>query len=84
MENTPESIVDNFGFKSVRASTKNEHLKSFVIDFYNVVHNIELKRVSSEIQSNLSKDIKRINEGPLLFIRADKTKNFLRTTITNN
>ena len=38
-----------------------------------MVRNIEFKRVSSEFQSNLSKDIKRINEDPLLFI-PDKTK----------
>ena len=38
-----------------------------------MVRNIEFKRVSSEFQSNLSKDIKRINEDPLLFI-SDKTK----------
>ena len=38
-----------------------------------MVRNIEFKRVSSEFQSNLSKDIKLINEDPLLFI-PDKTK----------
>ena len=38
-----------------------------------MVRNIKFKRVSSEFQSNLSKDIKLINEDPLLFI-PDKTK----------
>ena len=27
-DNTPETIVDNFGFKSVRAPPKNEHLNA--------------------------------------------------------
>ena len=38
-----------------------------------MVRNIEFKRVSSEFQSNLSKDIECINEYWLLFIPADKT-----------
>ena len=43
-----------------------------------MVRNIEFKRVSSEFQSKLSKDIKRINEDPLLFIPADKTNNLYK------
>ena len=27
-DNTPETIADNFGFKSVRAPPKNEHLNA--------------------------------------------------------
>ena len=70
-----ETIVDKFGFKSVRTPPKNEHLNAFESDLYDMVRNIEYKRVSSEFQSNLSKDIKHINEDPLLFIPADKTNN---------
>ena len=43
-----------------------------------MVRNIDFKRVSSEFQSNLSKDIKRINEDPLLFILADKANNLYK------
>ena len=63
-ENTPETTVGNFGFKSVRTPPKNEHLNEFETDLYDMVPNIEFKRVSSEFQSNLSKDIKCINEDP--------------------
>ena len=77
-ENTPETIVDNFGFKSVRTPLKNEHLNAFETDLYDMVRNIEFKRVSSGFQSNLSKDIKRINEDPLLFIPAEKTNNLYK------
>ena len=74
-ENTPESVVDSFGFKSVRTPPKNEHLNAFESDLYDMVRNIEFKRVSIEFQSNLSKDIKLITEDPLLFIPVDKTNN---------
>ena len=49
-----------------------------------MVCNIELKRVSSEFQSNLSKDIKRINEDLLLFIPADKTGNLYKLSKDND
>ena len=82
-DNTPEKIVDNFGFKSVKTPPKNEHLNAFEADLYDIVRNIKFKRVSSEFQSNLSKDIKRINEDPLLFILADKTKNLRKLAKDN-
>ena len=44
-QNTLEALVDNFGFKSVRAPPKNEHLNAFEADLYDMVHNIEFKRV---------------------------------------
>ena len=79
----PESIVDSFGFKSVRTPLNNEHLHAFESDLYDMVRNIEFKRVSSEFQSNLSKDIKLINEDPLLFIPADKTNNLYKLSKDN-
>ena len=48
-----------------------------------MVRKIEFERVSSEFQSNLSKDIKRINEDPLLFIPADKTNNLYKLSKDN-
>ena len=44
---------------------------------------IEFNRVRSEFQSNLSKDIKRINEDRLLFIFADKTNNLYKLSKDN-
>ena len=70
LDNTPEKTVNNFGFKSVKTPPKNEHLNAFEADLYDMVRNIEFKRVSSEFQSKLSKDIKPINEDSLLFIPA--------------
>ena len=82
-DDTPEKTVDNFGFKSIKTPPKNEHLNAFEADLYDIVRNIKFNRVSSEFQSNLSKDIKRINEDPLLFILADKTKNLCRLAKDN-
>ena len=48
-----------------------------------MVRNIEFKRVSSKFQSNLSKDIKLIDEDPLLFIPADKTNNLYKLSKDN-
>ena len=64
------TIPDNFGLKSIRTPSKNEHLNAFEL-------------VSSEFQSNLSKDIKRINEDPLLFLPADKTNNLYNLSKDN-
>ena len=64
------TIPDNFGLKSIRTPPKNEHLNAFEL-------------VSSEFQSNLSKDIKRINEDLLLFIPADKTNNLYNLSKDN-
>ena len=48
-----------------------------------MLRNIEFKRVSSEFPNKLSKDIKRINEDPLLFIPADKTNNLYKLSKDN-
>ena len=82
-DNTPEKTVDNFGFKSVKTPPKNEHLIAFEADLYDMLRNIEFKRVSSEFPNKLSKDIKRINEDPLLFIPADKTSNLYKLSNDN-
>ena len=62
------------------------HLNASETDLHDMVRNIEFKKVSSEIQSNLSKDIKRINEDLyFLFLLTKRTTciSFLRTIITN-
>ena len=82
-DNTPEKTVDNFGFKSVKTPPKNEHLNAFEADLYDMVRNIKFTRVSTESESNLSKDIKRINEEPLLFIPADKKNNLYKLAKDN-
>ena len=53
LDNIPEKIVNNFRFKSVKTPPKNEHLNAFEADLYDMVRNIEFKRVSSEFQSKL-------------------------------
>ena len=81
-------MMTSEGESSARLSSsalpKNKHLNAFEADLYDMVCNIELKRVSSEFQSNLSKDIKRINEDLLLFIPADKTGNLYKLSKDND
>ena len=48
-----------------------------------MVRNTEFKRASSEFQSNLSKEIKRINEDRLLFIPTDETNKLYKLSKEN-
>ena len=83
IDNTPEKTVDNFEFKSVKTPPKNKHFNAFEANLYDIVRNIKFKRVSSEFQRKLSKDIKRINEDPLLFSTAVKTSNLYQLSKDN-
>ena len=83
IDNTPEKTVDNFEFKSVKTPPKNKHFNAFEANLYDIVRNIKFKRVSSEFQRKLSKDIKRINEDPLLFNTAVKTSNLYQLSKDN-
>ena len=78
-----ETIVDTFVFKSVRTPSQNKHLHAFEFDLYDMVRNTEFKRASSEFQSNLSKEIKRINEDRLLFIPTDETNKLYKLSKEN-
>ena len=82
-EIVPETIVDNFRFKSVRTPPKNKHFNAFETDLHDMACNIEFKRISSEFQSNLSKDINNINEDPVVFIPADETNNLCKFSKDN-
>ena len=78
-----ETIVDTFVFKSVRTPSQNKYLHAFEFDLYDMVRNTEFKRASSEFQSNLSKEIKRINEYRLLFIPTDGTNKLYKLSKEN-
>ena len=71
---------DNFGFKSVKAPPKNEHLNAFENDMYDMVRNIEFENAKSSFQHQLQNDAKRIKQDPRLLITADKTSNLYRLT----
>ena len=73
--NKINETTTNFGFKSVKTPPKNEHLNAFENDLYDLVFNIEFKRINNAFQNQLNKDINLINNDPLLFIPADKTNN---------
>ena len=40
-----KTVTTNFGFKSVKTTPKNEQLSQFESDFYDMVQNIEFRKV---------------------------------------
>ena len=60
--------VNNFGFKSVLAPPKIEHLNAFEQDLYELVRQIEFKRFNTAFQNQLNKDTNMINKNPLIYI----------------
>ena len=69
---------NNFGFKFVLTRPKNEHIIAFEEDLYDLVRNIEFKRINAVLQNQLNKDISMINKNPLLFIPGDKFKSLYK------
>ena len=85
-ENTSETIVDNFGFTSVRTPLKNEHLNAFESNLYDMVHNIEFKRVFKNSKVTCQKTSKALmGTCYCLFLLIKQTTyiSFLRAIITN-
>ena len=72
------TTATNFGFKSVESPPKYEYLNAFENDLYDLLRNIEFKRINTAFQNQLNKDINLINNDPLLFIPADKTNNLYK------
>ena len=86
LENTSEAITDNSGFKSVRTSPKNVHFNAFKTDLYDMVRNIEFKRVNSELKVTCQKTTNALMKTRYeLFQLIKRTTHvsFLRKIITN-
>ena len=79
-ENTPETTVGNFGFKSVRTPPKNEHLNEFETDLYDMVPNIQNFKVTCQKISNA---LMKTRYFLFLLIKRTICISFLRTIITN-
>ena len=67
-----QSLILNL---NVLTPPKNEHLNAFEEDLYDMVRNIEFKKINTVFQNQLNKDINMINKDSLLFIPADKSNN---------
>ena len=66
-----DEITANFGFKSVKTSPKNDNLNQFESDLYDMVQNIEFKKVKSNFQMQPSNDVKNIKKNPKLLVPAN-------------
>ena len=77
-------ITTNFGFKSVKTPPKNDQLNQFESDLYDMVQNIEFKKVTSNFQVRLSDDVRNSKKNPKLLIPADRTNNLYELTADEN
>ena len=78
-ESTNE-ITTNFGFKSVKTPPKNNQLNQFESDLYDMIQNIEFKKVTSNCQAGVSDDVSNIKKNPELLIAPDKTSHLYELT----
>ena len=62
---TSAEHTNNFGFKSMKTPPVNEHLRAFENDLYDMIKNIEFKKVDTAFQRQLSKDKKCIKQEKL-------------------
>ena len=62
-------------FKSTKTPPQHELLKPFERDMYNLIGNIEFRRVDDPILQSMNEEVKRINSSTKVIINADKTGN---------
>ena len=62
-------------FKSTKTPPQHELLKPFERDIYNLIGNIEFRRVNDPALQKLGEEAKRINKSNMVIVNADKTGN---------
>ena len=62
-------------FKSTKTPPQNELLKPFERDIYNLIGNIEFRRVDDPTLQRMGEEVKRINDSNKVIANADKTGN---------
>ena len=77
------TTATNFGFKSGKTPPKNEHLNAFKNDLYDLVRNIEFKRINTAFQNQLNKDINLIIMTLCYLFRKIKLTTFINLIMTN-
>ena len=74
-------ITTNFGFKSVKTPSKSENFNQFESDLYDMVQNIQCKKLKPNFQMQLPNDVKNIPPPKKkLLVPADKTNNLCKIT----
>ena len=72
--------TNNRKFKSVRTTLKNENLNQFESPLYDMVQNIEFKKVKFNFPMQLSNDVKNIKKNPKILVPVDKSNNLYELT----
>ena len=62
-------------FKSTKTPPQSELLKPFERDIYNLIGNIEFRRVDDPTLHEMGEEVKRINDSSKVIVNADKTGN---------
>ena len=66
--------------KQLLEGARNDNLHQFESDVYDMVQNIEFKKIKSNCQMQLPNDVKNIKKNPKLLIAAWKTNNLYEYT----
>ncbi len=71
----------NFGFKTQKSPPPNTALTGFENDIYNLISNIKFKKVESEFQQKLKRDVKKIKDSDKIIVSADKSTNLYKMKV---
>ena len=71
-------------FKSTKTPPQHELLKPFERDIYNLIGNIEFRRVNDPALQKLGEEAKRINKSNMVIVNADKTGNKYEMSAISN
>ena len=77
-EQNERNIKENYGFKSNFNPPKNKYLEKFEEDLITIVDNIQFRKIKSNFQNKLRKDIKTIKQSNKVIVAADKTTNYYK------
>ena len=81
-KNTNDTPKESYGFKSKRSPPHVKELNEFEDCMLDMIQRVEFKTNthSNDLQKRLSKDVKEIREENNIFVKADKTTNYYKTT----
>ena len=75
MNKSPEVSKNTFGFPSLSIPPKNQLIYEFENYMYNLIKNIEFKKVNNIFPTKINCDLREIKNSGKIFVKADKTKN---------
>ena len=81
-KNTNDTTKESYGFKSKRSPPHVNELNDFKDCMLDMIQRVEFKTTtySNELQKKLSQDVKEIRDENNIFVKADKTTNYYKTT----